>query len=156
MTPPVSVLPYDDDYPTCERTYAELRVYTDLDPGRITALLGLQPAPARPKRTAGVDFAGKVPSGIRHAWFLSTEEVVRSRDLRRHLDWLLSRLRQASPGIEEVRRLQGVAMFVTCVWWSASGDGGPTLGVDHMRGLVELGLECRLELAFYNTEPDGP
>jgi RHS repeat-associated protein len=84
-----------------------------------------------------------------NAWFLSSEGKIDSRDLRRHLDWLLERLAPVSEQLKALQGIPGVAMYVTCIWWAAHGEGGPTLGPRHMRGLAALDLECSFELAFY-------
>src|SRR5689334_22100177 len=85
---------YNDDYATCARTYAGLDIYhDDLDPDRITSLLSLRPTWTQVKgrtlllRPGGKEFTP--PIGL---WCLSTKGVVDSRDVRRHMDWILDRL----------------------------------------------------------------
>ena len=41
---------------------------------------------------------------------------------------------------------------VTCIWWSAEGDGGPTLDPSQMRILAALNLECAFEFAYFGPE----
>ncbi|MEM9691339.1 MAG: hypothetical protein AAGA56_02245, partial [Myxococcota bacterium] len=47
---------------------------------------------------------------------------------------------------------EGVVMLVNCVWWSKTGDGGPTLWPSQMGRLASLNLECTFELAFYDDD----
>jgi hypothetical protein len=92
--------PLNDSEENCERTLAVLRVY----PGKITTpevteLLGVSPTSSVAK---GEHIATKVPGEFRvgnlNGWFLSSESFVESRDLRRHLDWLLDKVEPGSDG----------------------------------------------------------
>jgi Domain of unknown function (DUF4279) len=121
------------DYPTCEQTYATLCVYPEsLDPSDVTVRLGIEPShwqrrgesrrpPSRPAKING--------------WFLSSQGVVESRDVRRHLDWVLS---MVVPRAEAILALQAEAcrMDVSCFWVSASGHGGPSVQPAQMRELA--------------------
>jgi hypothetical protein len=121
---------YDDDYPTCAATYATLRIYTGKVPPE-TVLLRLEPSKLQ------VEGAGAHLNG----WFLSTKERVESRDIRRHVDWLLE---QISPLRSELAALQarpGIRMDVFCYWRSTQGHGGPRLTPKQMRPLANLNLE---------------
>ncbi len=141
-------LDYNDNYETCERTLAELRIYgIDLDPKAITDLLGIQPSSFR-RRGDRVGKVTVIPTG---SWCLSSEYRVSSLDLRRHVDWLLDILRPHANTLSVIQQMSGVTMYVTCVWWSKFGDGGPTLCPMHMKSLAELSLECRFELAFFGN-----
>lgn len=143
---------YNDDYETCERTYAELRVYLDeLESSVVTDRLALQPThqSGREEDVRRYTATGRIrPNG----WFLSSEHVVQSKDLRRHLDWVLAQLAPVAEGLTALQSLPGVTMHVTCVWWSALGDGGPILTAREMGLLSRLNLECQFELAFYGAE----
>ena len=137
---------YDDDYATCSRTYAELRIYhDDLDPERITGLLGIQPSQTQVKGRAYTKPSGREFTPPIGGWFLSTEGLIASKDVRRHVDWILDRL----TGKEEtLRRLQaeGNSMDILCFWMSADGHGGPTLSPGIMRRLGELELEIGFDI----------
>ena len=80
---------YNDDYPNCDPKHATLCTYhRDLEPQHISALLGIEPTESfrrDPKSSGGA-------SRKRGALFLSFEHTVLSRDVRRHVDWLLDRL----------------------------------------------------------------
>lgn len=147
---------YDDRYETCERTVAELRIYgDDLDPDEVSGRLGLQPTARQRKGDRPASPSGRPhsprPVGL---WALSSEGSVESLDLRRHLDWLIARLRPLAGALDEISRREGVRMHVTCIWWSRYGDGGPILGVEQMAALAGLGLECQFELGFYGGDDE--
>ena len=130
---------YDDAYATCERTYATLRLY----PGPIalrdvTARLRIDPTQSQ------ISGGGRSLQG----WFLSTEGAVESRDVRRHIDWLLDRIEPSSRELEALMR-EGARVDVSCYWLSASGHGGPTLSPQQMGRLARLQLDCWFDV--YST-----
>jgi hypothetical protein len=127
---------YDDEYQTCERTYASLRIMNDdLDPEEISRQLGIQPTWAwRKGEPRG---ARKIPSRI-GIWGLSTE-VMQSRDIRRHLDWLIDQMIGKEEYLKQLQT-QGYRMDVFCYWLS-NGQGGPTVSPKNMKGLANLGIE---------------
>jgi hypothetical protein len=132
---------YDDDYATCARTYAGLDIsHDDLDPDRITGLLGLQPTWTQVKGRTLIRPGGKKftpPIGL---WCLSTKGVVDSRDVRRHLDWILDRLVGKDDALDRLSA-EGHRKVVNCYWASAQGHGGPMVPAVMMRRLGELELE---------------
>jgi len=146
--------PLDDEYATCERASAVLRIYCGaMHPSAITSLLGVnatsQVVLGQPGR---MNSLGRAPIGKLNGWFLSSEEHVESKDMRRHIDWLIAKLK---PGSDALRELQGkpdIRMSVNCIWWSRHGDGGPTLWPDQMRALADLNLECSFDFADYSDD----
>ena len=83
-----------DENPNCARTYAAFRLAGDtLDPDEITVALELQPSLALKKgqeMPAGrIGPARRQPTGV---WSLSTDEVISSTSLERHLLHLHSSL----------------------------------------------------------------
>jgi hypothetical protein len=146
---------YDDDYGTCARTHATLLIYpVRTDPETITERLGIEPSKwqrkggplasslRRPPRIAEID-----------GWFLSTKGRVESRDLRRHIDWILDQI-EGKTG--ELRSLQdeGARICVSCYWVSKFGEGGPTMSPEQMRKLGALNLELWFDIDF--VDEDGP
>jgi hypothetical protein len=126
------------DYPTCERTYATLRIYPEsLDPSDVTVRLGIEPSDWQ--RRGEARKPGSRPAKL-HGWFLSSERAVESRDVRKHLDWLLSLI---VPRAYAILALQsdGCRMDVSCFWVSASGHGGPSVRPAQMSELARLDLE---------------
>lgn len=127
------------DYPTCERTYATLRIYPEsLDPAEVTARLGIEPTEWQ--RRSESRRPGSRPAKL-HGWFLTSEGALDSRDVRKHLDWLLARVR---PRADALLALQasGCHMDVGCFWVSASGHGGPSVRPAQMRELAASTWSC--------------
>lgn len=141
--------PYNDAYPTCERTYAELRVYPgDLDPVAITSKLGVEPTSSRTVGTTHEDSEGTEVTVPTSSWFLSSEGHVDSLDLRRHLDWLLDQLAASGDAVRELAQSTETDIAVWCTWRSAGGQGGPTLSPRQLMRIARLGIECRFEISF--------
>jgi len=148
--------PYDDRYPTCERVLAKLRIYgVDLDPATVTEQLQIEPTESQKKGEVRTNSLGRQRSPKIGGWFLSSEDKVASKDLRRHLDWLLQLLTPRADAICALQDTEGITMMVDCIWWSAHGDGGPTLWPEQMRALADLNLECSFDISFFG-EDDEP
>jgi hypothetical protein len=142
-----------NDYPTCERTYATLRIYPEvLDPSVVTARLGIEPS--NWQRRGESRLSGGRPAKL-HGWFLSSDGAVASRDVRRHLDWLLAQL---TPRVSAVHALQadGCSMDVSCFWVSASGHGGPSVRPAQMGELARLGLELWFDVYLGGGQDADP
>jgi hypothetical protein len=147
--------PYNDDYPTCERTFARLQISGDqLDPDVITTRLGVEPSDKQKKGEIRTNSIGRTRTIRIGGWFLSSEHQVDSKDLRRHLDWLLAILRSRADGLRSVQEMDGVVMSVNCIWWSRGGHGGPTLWPEQMRALADLNLECGFDIAFFGEDEE--
>ncbi|QEH32954.1 hypothetical protein OJF2_14460 [Aquisphaera giovannonii] len=137
----------DDEYPTCARTYATLRVYPgDIDPAAITDRLGIEPSSWQRRDEAARRAGGPPRLATVNGWFLESRGRVDSRDSRRHIDWLLDQL---APRAEAIRSLQerGCRMDISCYWLSRSGHGGPIIPPTQMRRLAELNIELGFD--FY-------
>lgn len=147
------VTPINDDYPTCERTSAELRIYTgSFDPTEVTTHLRIEPSQVQKLGEVRKGFRSRERTIKLGGWFLSSEGQVQSRDLRRHLDWLLERLMPAKADLILFQEQGNIQMGVHCIWWSVAGEGGPTLWPEQMRALADLNLECSLDVAFFGSE----
>src|SRR5260370_11458000 len=82
---------YDDDYPTCERTYATLRIYHEaIDLTLISDELGIEPSGTQVKGGVCTVSCGLERVPEIGAWFLSSDDGIGSKDVRRHVDWLLA------------------------------------------------------------------
>jgi hypothetical protein len=147
--------PYDDNYATCERTCAKLLIYPgSTDPDKVTEELGIEPTQVNKKGATWRTGTGRIKTYPLNAWFLSSEAWVDSKDLRRHLDWLLDKLVDAQTGLRKLQSMPEMKMTVDCVWWSAHGHGGPTLWPEQMKVMAELGLECGFDVYFFGNEDD--
>jgi len=141
-----------DDNPDIDRAVAELRVYPGaMGPGEVSKRLGVAPTetltigqPVKPESERRANCNG---------WFLTSEGRVGSKDIRRHLDWLIDELRPAREALLALQKEPNVRMFVFCAIWTNGQGGAATLWPEHMRALADLNLECSFEFADYG-EPD--
>ncbi|NLV31513.1 MAG: DUF4279 domain-containing protein [Acidobacteria bacterium] len=146
--------PIDDSDESCERTCAELRIYSGkMKPSEVTEIMGIKPTE---EVIAGEKHYGIMTGRVRidkvNCWFLSSETFVISKDLRRHLDWIYERLEPRTEAIKLLQAERGVEMLVHCIWWSQFGGGGPTLWPKQMRNLADLNLECTFDFQYYGDE----
>lgn len=147
--------PYSDANPSCERTDVELRIYSpELSPKDISEKVGITPTSSNEKgerKRSPYGITRPIPT---NGWFLSSEGHVESKDVRRHLDWLLDKLVPAAAGLKELQTNPTVRMTIYCIWWQADAAGGPTLWPEQMRRMADLDLECTFELSFYGPAED--
>jgi hypothetical protein len=103
----------------------------ELDPRAVTVALGVEPTRTQVR--------GELPApGSKHpykysGWFLETQGNVQSRDVRRHIDWLLSKVGGKGAAFSKLRS-EGHLTDVCCPWYSI-GQGGPTLGAAQIAAL---------------------
>ncbi|HXM23923.1 MAG TPA: DUF4279 domain-containing protein [Terriglobales bacterium] len=146
--------PIKDVDDSCERTCAQLLVYSDdLHPSAVTDLLGISPTKyaARGEKSPP-NSLGLAPIGRVNGWFLSSEEHVQSKDLRRHLNWLIGQLQPRASALRQLQAKPRVRMYVSCPWWSNDGGGGVSLWPEQMLALAALNLECTIVFADYSDE----
>ena len=85
-------------------------------------------------------------------WFLCSKGEVESKDVRRHIDWILDRIRGLENGIESLHR-EGWRSDINCYWLSI-GHGGPMLDPPQMTDLAKLNLTCGFDVYTNdNSEP---
>jgi len=137
---------YDDSYQSCSRTYASLLVYpNEQHPDAITEALGITPS--------RISVEGPGPLGRQkvNGWFLCTQDIVESKDCRRHIDWLLDQVEHQSSKILELQN-SGTRFSISCFWESVSGNGGPTLSPPQMNRLSDLNIEVWWDVWFDSSE----
>jgi hypothetical protein len=146
--------PVNDENEDIERTCAILCIYAgEMHPDVVTDLLKIRPTDVVAVGERGkVNRLGLAPIGKINAWFLSSEHHVKSKDLRRHLNWLIGQLRPSRDFLTKLQLKEGVRMYVSCPWWSRSGGGGPSLWPEQMLGMAELNLECTITFADYSVQ----
>lgn len=129
---------YIDDYATCDKTYATLRVYTgDMSPDFVSKILGVE---ASEKLYIGKIADGRLRPAKLNGWFLTSKGSIDSLDARRHIDWLLDQLIGKEDKLSKVIESAN-EVYVSCFWGSAQGHGGPRLSPSQMSKLVQLNLE---------------
>lgn len=136
---------YDDLYETCEDTHATLRIYLPdgRDPKELTNLLGIEPSKTQ---TRGEVRNGK-PKNWPNGWFLYTAEKVHSKDLRRHLDWLLEQLEDKVAVIKQLQR-EDFEIYINCFWASAFGHGGPVLDPKILKRISKINIGISFDIYF--------
>ena len=140
-----SISEYDDAYATCEKTYATLCIYLpdQSDPNTVSDQLGLIPSRI-PKK--GENREGKTMHWPT-AWFLTTDDEIQSKDVRRHIDWLIEQL----TGMDEIisKLLSNNSkIIISCYWLSSVGHGGPILSPKIMGRLGELNIGIEFDVYF--------
>jgi hypothetical protein len=106
---------YVDDYATCHRTYATLViVHPDLEPDVVTEGLGIQPSRAHRRGDIRNPLAKRPFIHPRGGWFLSSEGAVQSRDVRRHIDWLLDQVEPKGDVLKQLQYDHRLSEFKPC------------------------------------------
>ncbi len=128
------------------RAHASLRFMGDaLDPGEITAIVGVPPTLAyrkgevyRRSRDGAKEARGR--TGL---WLLSTRGQVEGADLGRHLSYLLGVL--FPPGgddrldrLRDLMRAKGIAADVGCFWYSKRGAQPPVISEEVRQAFARL------------------
>jgi hypothetical protein len=140
---------YDDSYPTCSRTYATLCIYLldTSNPNFLTEKFGIEPSRIQVK--------GEVRNGrVRNwptAWFLNSTEKVASKDVRRHIDWLLEQMQYKSEVIRDLQ-IEGSEIYLSCFWESAVGHGGPMLDPEILQKIASLNIGIVFDIYFDDDE----
>ncbi len=108
--------PIDDEYETCERTTAVLRIGRGaMSPSRVTELLGVTPTSVTVSGEGGIPLGGAVRLGKSNVWVLSSEGFVASKDLRRHVDWILATVYPSKSALFSLQDMPDVTMDISCV-----------------------------------------
>lgn len=140
---------YDHKYRACTRTYSTLRIYPKAGhPNLITELLGIKPS--------STSVAGKkniLGEPCLNGWFLCTRRKLRSKDSRRHIDWILDKI---EPVIAKIGTLQkeGAFIDIMCFWGSATGNGGPVISPHQMTRLAKMNIELWWDVYFEGEDED--
>lgn len=143
--------PYDEDYGTCEYTHAWLRImHETVDTDEVTAILGVRPTKAQrrgdPKKGKPDQFYSK------GGWFLSTEGILKSKDARHHLDWIIERIAGKKQAFIQLHQ-RGYLVDLCVRWDSLSGHGGPTVSPSQMKALAELEIELWFDVYVGEIKP---
>jgi len=134
-----------DDYPTCQRTYATLRIYhDDHSPQDVSRILELEPSSAQ---TKGAQWKRRdqTRTYALSGWFLCSDGRIESYDSAKHITWLLEKIENKKPELDLLRS-SGWRMDISCFWDSCSGHGGPTLPsrISKILGHLEIEVVRRL------------
>ena len=116
---------YNDEYSTCAETYATLRIFSRSSD--VSEKLNLEPTRTSKKE----DLNG---------YFYSTKNIVESKDVRRHIDYLIEKLNAKVEILNEIQSEES-QIDIMCYWLSESGHGGPTLSPKQLTELGKLNIE---------------
>lgn len=140
--------PADDKSSGVDRTCASLCIHSySHSAEEITELLGISPTRAIKARLGDTRYANRP-----HGWLLQSEGTVDSKDIRTHLNWLLSIVLPKKDALLRLQHIDGLKMLVRCPWWT-NGNDGPVLWPEQMKGLSELNLECAFDFKDYREDP---
>lgn len=135
--------PITYNYPSCSYVYVEFIVYCDFD--NIKNIIDIIPSYRQSKGDIVENSLGRKRVVNLDLWKLSSENKIKSRDARDHIDYILENI-YPNKGI--IIRLQEFhKMFISCVWFSSGDTGGPAIWPEQMRVLSDLNLE--LSFSFY-------
>jgi hypothetical protein len=143
---------FDDDFQSCARTYATLCIYPGIhNPDEVTKMLQLQPSRVQYKDQLLPGHRNKIAKI--NGWFLGSNENVKSKDLRRHLNWLLGKIRDKEQKLLQLR-LNDYEIRVLSFWESTHGNGGPILDYATMRELGNLQIDLHFDIWFNFSEAE--
>lgn len=138
--------PITYDYPSCGYVYAEFIVYCNFD--NIKNINNITPSYKQVKGDIIENSLGRKRIANLDLWKLSSENKIKSRDARNHIDYILKKI---YPNKEVIIQLQEYhKMFISCVWFSSGDTGGPAIWPEQMKLLSDLNLE--LSFSFYPYE----
>src|SRR3974390_2933822 len=140
---------YNDQYPTCAETYSTLRIFSDkIPPDEITRILGIEPTRAFSKGDA---YSRRKLERKSNGWFYSTKELSKSKDTRKHIDFILAAIDGKEDAIRSLCN-QGCKIDL-CSYWVSTGQGGPWLVPCQMLKLGNLGIEIWWDVYFAPKKP---
>ncbi len=133
-----NLIEYDDDYSSCERTYVTLSFYhEEFCSDTVTRLLLVDPTRITKKN--------KRRKINKNGWFFSTQDLVESRDVRRHLRFLLDMFKNKKTEFDFLRN-NDWSTVIHCFWESTEGNGGPILDYRTMELLSILKLDIHFDV----------
>ncbi|GAA6121152.1 DUF4279 domain-containing protein [Acidovorax sp. FG27] len=136
---------FDDDYPSCKETYVTFRAFSKtLIADEISNVIKLKPTECFSR---GDLFGKSNHVRTQTGWLLSSRNMVTSLDSRRHIAWIIERLKEQAVALDFLRG-QGVEMDICCYYLS-EGQGGPTMSFEHMKELGALCLDIWWDIYQY-------
>ena len=133
-----------DENPCCKETHVTFWILGDtLDPGRVTAVLGIGPTYAT--RKGELTPRTRIPSPM-GSWSLETEGRLASTSLERHVAYLLDVLEPAKAQVRSFADDPSLRVEFHCYWMSETGHGGPILSRDVLRRIADLGAGLDFDL----------
>ncbi|TQJ97608.1 uncharacterized protein DUF4279 [Achromobacter sp. SLBN-14] len=119
-------------------------------PDVITDIFHIQPTSVNVVGDVITNSRGRKRQIKNSGWFLSTEGLVLSKDIRQHIDWLVKIIYPRRHALKEIQNMDEMKITLKCVWFSLLGHSGPVLWPEQMKALAELDLECSFDIYFVN------
>jgi hypothetical protein len=145
------------------KAFATLRFSGDrLDPEQISAIVRVSPTKAwrKGERYFAGSRAGHLV-GRTGTWFLATDDLVKSHDLRQHLEFLTNLLSQGPQDqrdrlteLKEIMVRDDLKADVSCFWHGKAGEQPPEIPPERTKKLRSLPAE--IETDFDTDEPLVP
>ncbi|HED06241.1 MAG TPA: DUF4279 domain-containing protein [Ignavibacteria bacterium] len=143
---------YDGNYSTCEKTDSLLRISSGkITPDEISKILNISPTEIRIK---GELRNASNPKSINkvHCWYLGSKDFIKSKDSRRHLDWIIEKVHPSKKGFRKLQNM-GAEIDICCLWESSENQGGPIMEPEQMGLLSDLGIPVWWEFWYcYDDE----
>lgn len=135
------------NFETCAECFARLMIYPGArHPDEISEILKIQPTAISVAGERATNSRGRVREVKSSGWFLSTENHMKSKDIRQHIDWLVEIIMPHRHSLKIIQEMSDVKMTLRCVWFSLLGHSGPVLWPEQMRALADLDLECSFDI----------
>jgi hypothetical protein len=119
---------------------------TELDPQKISTLLGLDPESSFKKGSQRND-GKKWPHGF---WMFSSSGRVQSSEFMTHLLWLVEQIEPAKTKIIKLLKEENIDGEINCFWIMPSSQETLVFDPDLLKRIAEL--EIRVELSIYSPD----
>jgi hypothetical protein len=124
----------------------------DLDPEKVTEILGIAPSEIVKKgKISGPNSLGRVRVNKNNGWFLISDQDLKSNMLTDHMDWMLEKLVPIKSGLDALKSVPGLYISFRCTWWTRDG-GWFTFTEAQLKKIAEIGLNLEFEIAAYPDE----
>lgn len=147
--------PLNEEYPTCNECWASFNIISDsVNPDKITEKLNIKPTRQNKKGDLFVNVLNKSTQKVINGWFIESEGVIKSKDLRDHVDYVLDFLVPIKDKILEIQKWDDIKMTLTCSWWGFM-HCGPTLWPVQLEKMSMLNIAIEIYFASYANDRDN-
>jgi hypothetical protein len=147
--------PINDSDPFCISVWVSFCIF-GIDPDIVTKKLGIEPSSQQKIAVPRLLPNGKQEIGKINNWILRSRDHVQSRDIRRHLDWVLEKI---DPAISELRALQNLPeiKMVMSGSYLSKEEGGGSIAIwpEQMVRMAEANLEFSIDIIFSGKEDNN-
>ena len=132
----------------CDETWVYFKIVLgEYDPDFASDILKLPPNDFQRKgRIVQSSLTGRKRIQEYNSWCLKTDDIIHSPVLNDHLTCVLEYLKGKNSELKYLQNLEGVTMYIRCVWWSRCGEGGPTIEPSILQTLADMNIELHFSL----------